>query len=166
MSRLRWLAALLALCAAQAAGAQQILIDRGAYVEGLHCYPSAVNEKHWYYIPNTVRFERDDKGRPKFSYLRYVINKPTAEGGAKGITDAEGGGILHLIVVLETPQDTIAAAEQALKRVAQDPELQLQGPVIFKSGRYELISATIEGDKEKKQVNVLAAGNAPVLTPT
>jgi hypothetical protein len=161
MSRLRLLAALLALCAAQAAGAQQILIDRGAYVEGLHCYPSAVNEKHWYYIPNTVRFERDEAGRPKFSYLRYVINRPTAEGDSKGITDAEGGGILHLIVVLETPQETIAAAEQALKRVAQDPELSLRGPVLFKSGRYQLVSATITGDKLHK--NVLAAGNAPVL---
>jgi len=151
----------LALAAARGAAAQQVLIDHGAYVEGLHCYPSAVDENAWYYIPNTVRFVTDEDGRPKFSYLRYVINKLGTDSGSKGITNAEGGGILHLIVVLETPQEKIAAAQEGLKQLLHNQKLVLRGPVIFKSGRYSLVSTTITGDKE--HANVLAAGNAPVL---
>jgi hypothetical protein len=149
------------LFVAEAAAAQQVLIDQGVYVEGLHCFPLAAEPNAYVYVPNTVRFVTDDKGRPKFSFLRYVTNELSAEGGSSGITSAEGGGILHFIVTLDTPKEVVEAAQAALRQRTRNQELVLRGPILFESGRYKLVSATITG--ETRHENVLATGNAPVL---
>jgi hypothetical protein len=155
----------LALSFAAPAAAQQVQIDRGARVEGLWCFPSAANPKNWYYLPQTARLASDEKGDPSFSFLRYVVNRPAAEGDSKGITTADGGGIVTLMVTYDTPAELVQRADRALKRKTQDDEVVLRGPVIFKQGRYMLVSSILReknGKKEKEQ-NLLGAGNAPVF---
>ena len=155
----------LALSFAAPAAAQQVQIDRGARVEGLWCFPSAANPKNWYYLPQTARLATDEKGDPSFSFLRYVVNRPAAEGDSKGITTADGGGIVTLMVTYDTPAELVQRADRALKRKTQDDEVVLRGPVIFKQGRYMLVSSILReknGKKEKEQ-NLLGAGNAPVF---
>ncbi len=167
----RALLLILALCVPAVAGAQQILVDQGARVEGLWVFPSAINPLHYYYVPSTARLVLDDNGDPSFSFLRYVINRAsTSEADAsKGITQAEGGGILHFLVTYDTPEEQIRRAERGLQRLvaqkdpsAKEEEVSLRGPVIFKAGRYYLVSSIISPQGEEK-AQLLAAGNAPVL---
>lgn len=154
---------LLALLAASPGVAQQILIDQGARVEGLWVFPSAVNPNHYYYVPSAARLVVGENSRPKFSFLRYVINRADEDAGAQGITQAEGGGILHFLVTYDTPEDLLRRVEGALKK--RDPEageVQLRGPVLFKKGRYALVSSIIN-ESGREEPHLLATGNAPVL---
>ena len=155
----------IALAVAAPAAAQPVQIDRGARVEGLWCFPSAVNPKNWYYIPQTARLASDEKGAPVFSFLRYVVNRPAAEGDSKGITTADGGGIVTLMVTYDTPAEQVQRADRALKRKTQDDEVVLRGPVIFKQGRYMLVSSILreKNGKEEKEQKLLGSGNAPVF---
>lgn len=163
---------ILGLCLPAVAGAQQILIDKGARVEGLWVFPSAIDPLHYYYVPGSARLVADANGDPSFSFLRYVINRAsTSEADlTKGITQAEGGGILHFLVTYDTPEEQIRRAERALQRLVGqgrpraggEEQVILRGPVVFKAGRYYLVSSIInpQGEAEPK---LLAAGNAPVL---
>jgi len=154
-----------------AAGAQQILIDQGARVEELWVFPAAANPLHYYYVPATARLVADANGDPSFSFLRYVINRASKNeaDASKGITTAEGGGILHFLVTYDTPAEQVQRAERAIQRlVAQNkPDLKaedvkLMGPIIFKAGRYVLVSSIIN-DKKQAEPQLLAIGNAPVF---
>ncbi len=172
MSIARALAALLMLAWPLGAGAQQILLDQGARVEGLWVFPSAVNPLHYYYVPSSARLVIGDSGLPAISFIRYVINKASSSeaDSSKGITQAEGGGVVHFLVTYDTPEDLVRRAERALQRIAAEkgekgakPEdVKLRGPVIFKEGKYALVSAIINpGGSEEPRL--LATGNAPVL---
>jgi hypothetical protein len=153
---------LLGLVFAAPAGAQQILIDQGARVEGMWCFPSAANPKHWYYLPQTARLARDENGDPVFSFLRYVVNRSSQEGDSKGITTADGGGIVTLMATYDTPPELVQRADRALKRKVEDDEVVLRGPILFKQGRYMLVSSILREDG-KKEEHLLGTGNAPVF---
>jgi hypothetical protein len=147
---------------APSASAQQVLVDRGARVEGLWCFPSALDEKQWYYVPLSAQLASDEQGQPIFSYLRYVVNRLAEDGGASGITEADGGAVLNFFIEYDTPAETVRRAERALRSRLSDDQVALRGPVTFKAGRWLLVSsivrATGEGGKQ-----VLATGNAPVF---
>jgi hypothetical protein len=158
--------ALLALAAAlwlavPAAG-QQIRVDRGVRAAGLQCFPSAANDTDWYYVPQTARLVTDAAGRPAFSYLRFVVNRPAEGAGSKGITRGEGGGLLTFAATYDTPQERIDEAQLELRQTARNRDAVLRGPVTFKEGRYVLVSSLLRegGDPEHR---MLASGNAPVL---
>jgi hypothetical protein len=142
--------------------AQQVLIDQGARVEGLWCFPSALDAKQWYYAPLTARLASDERGRPIFSYLRYVVNRLAEEAGASGITEADGGAVLNFFIEYDTPEETVRRAERALKARVGDDEVSLRGPVIFKTGRWLLVSSVVRASGEDGK-QVLATGNAPVF---
>lgn len=149
--------------ASMPASSQQILIDQGVRAGELWVFPSVLDENHWFYVPSTARLVVDDEGAPKFSLVRYVTNTRGDADGSAGITQAEGGGILHFLVVYDTSAQQIRDARRALeKRDPENEEIELRGPVIFKEGRYVLVSSIIApgGDNERQ---LLASGNAPVL---
>lgn len=153
------------LALASSAGAQQVMIDQAARVEDMWCFPSAANPKHWYYLPQTARLATDENGDPVFSFLRYVVNRPAQEGDSKGITTADGGGIVTLMATYDTPAELVQRADRALKRKLQDDEAVLRGPIIFKQGRYLLVSSILrekDGGTQKEQ-HLLGSGNAPVF---
>lgn len=153
------------LCVPQAALGQQILIDRGVRAAGLWCFPLSSDTLRYVYLPAHSRLAEDDQGRPQFSFVRYVVNQPATAGeGVAGatISSAGGGGILHFLVLYETPPEAVAAAERALQEILNSDAVTLRGPVIFSGGRYALISSILSptGTTER---NVLATGSAPVL---
>lgn len=153
----------LGLLAPLVSHAQQVLVDQGTRVEGLWCFPSVNDPDQWYYVPASARLAEDENGEPRFSFLRYVVNEPSAEDGNRTITEAEGGGILTLMVTYETPADQVQSADRALRQRDPDNEnVSLRGPLTFKSGRYILISSILREDGEQSQ-QVLATGNAPVF---
>jgi hypothetical protein len=153
---------LVAACALSApAHAQAVLLDRGARAEGLWVFPSATDPQSYYYVPASARLVADPDGKPRFSFLRYVINRP-GEKESSGTSQAGGGGVLHFLVTYDTPAEEIRAAERALKRLPGNEEAVLRGPVIFKSGRYALISSIVN-PAGQAEPQLLATGNAPVL---
>jgi hypothetical protein len=145
-----------------AGSAQQIKLDHGRRVEDLWVFPSASDPKAWYYIPQTARLATDENGDPVFSFLRYVINTPGEEDSSKGITQADGGGIVTLMATYDTPDEVVKRADRALKQVTEDDETVLRGPVIFKEGNYLLVSSILKEDGEEGK-SVLARGRAPVF---
>ena len=152
---------LLTLCAAPAA-AQQILIDRGVRAAGLWCFPLATDQRTFVYLPSEARLARDDRGGPQFSFVRYATNDATTDG-ASSITASGGGGVLHFLVLIETPQRAIDAAQQELRRVTSDDEVRLRGPLVFSGGRYALVSSVLNPSTASPERKLLATGRAPVL---
>jgi hypothetical protein len=150
------------LALAGVASAQQVLIDQGARVEGLWVFPSALDGKQWYYVPLNAQLARDEQGKPIFSYLRYVVNRLAEGGSTSGITEAEGGAVLNFFIEYDTPEDTVRRAERALRGRLSDDEVALRGPVIFKAGRWLLVSSVVRATGEDGK-QVLATGNAPVF---
>ena len=157
---LGWL--VIAIAFTSPASAQQILIDQGVRVEGLWCFPSALDPSQWYYVPQQARPATDDRGMPVFSYLRYVVNRRSEDSAGQGMTEADGGGIVTLVTTYDTPTQAVRRAEDALREVSGDDEAVLRGPVIFESGRYVLVSSILRENGEDDTL-VLAAGNAPVF---
>jgi hypothetical protein len=156
-------AALALACAfAGSASAQGVLLDRGARVEGLWVFPSATDPQSYYYVPATARLVSDENGRPRFSFLRYVINRPGQKESSGGTAQAGGGGVLHFLVTYDTPAEQLRGAERALKRLPGNQEAVLRGPVIFKSGRYALVSSIVS-PQGAAEAQLLATGSAPVL---
>ena len=162
-----------ALFGAEAGWAQQILLDQGVRVAGLWCFPSFANAREYVYLPYSARLAADDAGRPQFSFVRYVITAPKAatSGQEKDraaadnhtITDADGGGILHFLVLLDTPQTMVDDAQAELRKKLKDKDIVLRGPLVFQDGRYLLVSSILNPASATAERKLLASGRAPVL---
>jgi hypothetical protein len=173
------LAAALALAAPAPAAAQQVLMDRGLRAAGLWCFPLASDSLQYVYLPSSARLAQDDNGRPQFSFVRYVVTAPGDSARSASITEARGGGILHFLVMLDTPQSLIDDAQKALRQKYKKDEISVRGPMIFSDGRYTLVSSVIKGGPGvaiasadggsadggggKAERTVIATGRAPVL---
>lgn len=142
---------------------QQVLVDQGRRAAGLWCFPTVADPQQWVYIPSEARFGQDETGGPQFSFLQYVTNSPAEAVAGTTITTAGGGGILHMLVLYETPPEAVAAAQRDLREALKNDELTLRGPVVFSDGRYALVSSIINPDDGKQERRLLATGRAPVL---
>jgi hypothetical protein len=162
-----------ALFGSESGWAQQILLDEGVRVAGLWCFPSFANPREYVYLPYSARLAADDAGRPQFSFVRYVITAPKtpAPGQEKDavasdsqtITDADGGGILHFLVLLDTPQAMVDDAQAELRKKLKDKDIVLRGPLVFQDGRYLLVSSILNPASATAERKLLASGRAPVL---
>jgi hypothetical protein len=140
------------------ANAQFLLVDQGIQAAGLWCFPVYGKQNTFRYLPARARLALNEKQHPEFSFMRYVLEKPSAGN----ITQAGGGGLLHFLVLYDTPPEQIKEAGKVLSEQLKIDEILLEGPVIFEKGRYALISSVIteEGKEGKK---LMASGEAPVL---
>jgi hypothetical protein len=161
--RARALLVAAALGAAPALHAQPVSLEKGVQAAGLWCFPLVSDAGQWVYLPSGARLAKDDAGRPQFSFLRYALDATAAGAGAASVSAAAGGGILHFLVQLETPPEMVRAAQQALQREARGSEVVLRGPLIFKQGRYALVSSILNPAGAAPETKVLATGGAPVL---
>lgn len=166
------------------ASAQRLEVDRGVRVAGLWCFPLEGEPGRFLYLPARARLATDDRGRPQFSFVRYVepAAAPAADGEGAGASDAStirragGGGVLHFLVEYHTPTEQLQRAEAELERMfgeggerqlvnpgddEEEVEIVLAAPVIFQHGRYNLVSSVVgESGGER---HLLATGRAPVL---
>lgn len=142
--------------------AQRLAIDHGVRAAGLWCFPILDKPQQWLYLPATAGLAKNEAGQPRFSLVRYVFNAEADTESASTIQEAAGGGVLHFLVTYETEPAAVKAAERELRRRLDDDEISLRGPVIFKEGRYGLVSSILstEGKPERK---LLAEGRAPVM---
>lgn len=159
----RWVPALAIVLAlvwsAAPASAQQILIDKPVKAGELNLFPDLNNENNYYYVADKVRLATDANGTPQFSFLRYVDNVRTA-ADQPGAREGDGGGIVQALVTLGVTPEQLDAARRELQRIK--PGATIQGPVVFKSGRFGLVSsfADTKGELTKQ---VVGLGNAPLL---
>ncbi len=144
--------------------AQPISIDRGVRAEGLWCFPLVSDSLSWLYLPDKGVLAFDENKKPQFSFIRYVDIKESTDPDNPGtINEAAGGGVLHFLVTYDTDEKKVARADDKLKEIFSNNKIQLKGPIIFKDGRYALVSSILNkqtGDTEKK---IMSVGSAPVL---
>jgi hypothetical protein len=139
--------------------AQMVSVDRGVRAEGLWCFPLATDDRQWVYLPAAARLASDSAGLPQFSFLRYTLETTPTDAGAATITKSAGGAVLHFLVLYETPPEAVAAAQRELRRTLGRDDVAVRGPIVFKSGRYALVSAILSTPERR----LLASGSAPVF---
>ena len=141
------------------AHAQQIILDKPVKAGELTLFPAVSDPNTYYYVSDKARLAQRPDGTPQFSFLRYVRNtEPT--GGATGITEGEGGGILHAVVSLSVTEDQLSEAKQQLRRL--HPDAKIDGPVIYSSGKFALVTSFNNQNNELTK-QVVGVGNAPIL---
>ncbi len=155
IARLTWL--LICFAAVTNAWTQQIILDRPVRAGELTLFPEVNNEKSFYYLVDKVRLATDANGKPQFSFLKYANNVRPAAGAAN---EAEGGGIFHALVTLSVSDEQLQDARRELVKLV--PGAQIMGPVVYKSGKFGLVSAfkDADGSLSKKVVGI---GNAPII---
>lgn len=157
--QLRRLGIILLLGASLTATGQQVLLDKPVRGGELTLFPDVNNPDVYYYVSDKPRLATDVNGRPQFSFLRYKDNKrPTADQPER--REAEGGGILHALVVLGVTQEQIRDAQRDLQRIRSGA--RIQGPVLYKSGKLGLVSSFKDPDGNLT-TKVVGLGNAPIL---
>jgi hypothetical protein len=146
------------------ASAQMVLMDRGVRAGGLWCFPVTTDSLEYVYLPFSARLAEDEKGQPQFSFVRYVVNTAGDSAATSAtITEARGGGILHFLVLLDTPDAMVKDAEKALKERLKQDKARIRGPIVFQDGRYNLISSVLRSGNKAPDREVIATGRAPVL---
>lgn len=157
------LLAAIGLAAAGAVHAQTVSLDKGVQAAGLWCFPLVSDPTQYVYLPSGARLAKDAAGKPQFSFIRYALDTTGAAAAASPVSAAAGGGILHFLVQLETPPDLVRAAEQALQREVRGGGVVLRGPLVFKEGRYALVSSILKPAASAPETTMLATGRSPVL---
>jgi hypothetical protein len=147
-----------------AATAQQIAIDRGVRAEGLWCFPLITDTLQYLFLPDRAMLGTDEKNQPEFSFIRYVNGADTTPVSTdRTISQAGGGGVLHFLVLYDTDEKKIQKAGEKLKELLNNDEVKLRGPIIFKEGRYALISTILNPETGNTERKLMAVGAAPVL---
>ena len=143
--------------------AQQIRIDQGVMANGMMCFPTLEDSLEYKYLPNDAVLALDGQGKPQFSLVRYVENEANATSENTSITKADGGAVLHFMVVYETSDWKIEKTETALKKKLNNNSLRLSGPVVFSEGSYALVSSILNARNSSVDRSILAIGQAPVF---
>ncbi|MGD8497162.1 MAG: hypothetical protein PVF05_13395, partial [Gemmatimonadales bacterium] len=142
---------------------QQVLLDAPVTAGDLTLYPTLGPDMEpgsdYYYVPNQAHLARDERGRPEFSFLRYVENVRPGEG-EETAREGEGGGIVHAVVQLDVEESQLREAEAALGRLR--PGARIVGPLIYRSGTFGLKSVFRQENGELAE-QVVGLGTAPVL---
>ncbi len=141
------------------ASANSILVDKGVRAGGLWCFPSASDPNMFYYLPDRARIAKGANGQDIFSILFFADPEVMQEGTrANSTSRGAGGALLTLQLEYETPTARINAARNFLPEVTENNQAKLVGPIIYKQGRYQLITSLADVGSMP-----FASGAAPVL---
>lgn len=154
-----WSLFLVLACHCQTISAQAILMDKPVKAGELTLFPDLNNENLYYYVSDKPKLATDANNRPQFSFLRFVENSRSGSDQPE-TREGEGGGIVHALVSLSVTREQLDEARRELRRIK--PEAQIQGPVVYKSGRFSLVSAFKDANGNLT-TKVVGLGIAPVL---
>ncbi len=149
----------LLLAASPSGFGQAILLDKPVKAGELTLFPDIENDKAYYYLPDKPRVATREDGKPEFSFLMFAENVRSTPAETRG-REAEGGGIVHALVTFEISPEQIQEAQSELQRVK--PGGQIQGPVVYRSGKFGLVSS-FKDPQGGLSRQVVGLGNAPVL---
>ncbi|CAH1211298.1 conserved hypothetical protein [Candidatus Nitrotoga sp. BS] len=143
--------------------ALNIALDHPVRCGKLQCFPDTTNKNEFYYLPSDPHVSFRENGKPEFSFLRYVKNKADSGSEMGGITEAEGGGIVHFLVDYTVSDKLLSEANKALKK--DNPDAVLRGPIMFESGNFALVSSfnTDNGKSTELTRQVIGVGRAPLI---
>lgn len=139
--------------------AASVVLDKQVRAGELILFPDVSNKNVYRYVPDKVRLATDKDGNPKFSFLRYIKNVRSGATEAEK-REGEAGGIVHAVVSLGVTKDQIRDARRELTRI--NPKAKLEGPVLFDSGKFGLVSSFTD-KKGGLTTQVVGLGNAPLL---
>jgi hypothetical protein len=106
----------------------------------------------------------DEKKQPQFSFIRYTsVNETPVAMPEHSISKAGGGGVLHFLVTYDTDERKVRSAEARLKELLNNDEAKLRGPIVFKEGRFALVSSILNPANGKTEKRLMSMGAAPVL---
>lgn len=150
------------------ANGQSILLDHAMRAADLWCFPVPDRPHEWKYLPGAAKLAVDAQNRPEFSFIRYTKSSAGGEAASpQTVSEAEGGGVLHLLVLYDTDPQQVDRAQAELRQSTRDEELKLTGPIVFDSGRYFVISSVLPADAPEGSGatvrRMLNSGAAPVL---
>jgi len=140
--------------------AQPILIDEMVQAGDLICFPVYGDSMQYRYLPSRGRLAVNDQNLPEFSFLQYAVERQNNDLTGSAITEADGGGLVHFLVLYDTPDSDVRRAQSALRRKLER-EVVLTGPVNFSEGNFLLVSSILRNGKEEKEL--LGTGRAPVF---
>jgi hypothetical protein len=143
---------------------QQVLIDRGIRANGLWCFPLITDTSTYLYLPSNARLSNNESKEPEFSFVRYVndaLDAKVAENSSIGF--AGGGGVLHFLVEYQTDPALLVKATDDIRKLTNNKKAAIRGPLLFKDGRYALISSIINPETGQGEKRLFAVGSAPVL---
>ncbi len=143
----------------------ELLVDRGQQVAGLWVFPEQDDPSRFKYLPEKARVSTNDDNEPLFSFTFFVDEQPAAveDGPAiRSISEASGGGILHVLLEYGTAPEVIAAAQTELRQLLEDDEAVIVGPVALDSGTFSVISSVLTSDGARS-ATMLAQRPAPVF---
>ncbi|MGB9906186.1 MAG: tetratricopeptide repeat protein [Candidatus Saccharicenans sp.] len=112
-------------------------------------YRDHADPHKYYYVPDQPRLATKRDGTPEFTFIKYTKTDSTSKGG-----------VIHFLVTWGFTSGELNSAESALKSV--DPQAKLAGPVPFKEGTFQIISATAGKDGIFNR-RIVGEGKAPVL---
>jgi len=105
----------------------------------------------YYYMPNQPRLAFWPDGTPKLTFLKYT----------KAGKEEAKGGILHFFVKYGLDEQELAKVRQELTK--QEPGAKLKGPIVFKKGTFQVISAAA-GEGGVFTRKIIGEGKAPLIT--
>lgn len=139
---------------------QPVLVEEFVEAEGLICFPVYGDSMVYKYLPSRGRLSTADD-LPEFSFLQYAMERSDAPATGSSITEANGGGLIHFLVLYDTPEDQVRKAERTLRRKLGRKELLLVGPVEINTGKFMLVSSLLVDGKEQREM--IGTGIAPVF---
>jgi hypothetical protein len=126
MKKTKYLLVTVFLCLSWITQAQFLLIDQGTQAAGLWCFPVYGIPNAFKYLPSQARLALNEKQQPEFSFMRYVLEKPSANNASGSITQAGGGGLLHFLILYDTPVEQIAEAQKVLREKFKNDEIVIE----------------------------------------
>lgn len=154
----------------RAASAQQVLVDRGIRAAGLWCFPLLEDSLTYLYLPSQAELAfAEGDSTPVFSFLRYIDVQPGKDKDeTRAVSEAGGGGLLTFLILYNTPEEQVKAAQGALRTRLDNKGVKLRGPVVFEKARYTLVSSVVKGEESTSSggstgYRALSTGEAPVL---
>jgi hypothetical protein len=141
--------------------AQPVLVEEFVEAAGLICFPVYGDTVTYRFLPSRGRLSTSEANLPEFSFLEYSMENKQAPVSGSSISEANGGGLLHFLVLYETPEDQVRSAERELRRKLKRKNVILAGPVEITSGKFILVSSLLLDGKEQKEL--LGMGRAPVF---
>ncbi len=145
---------------------QSISMDRGVRVNGLWCFPLVDQPLRFRYLPDEARLALSAQNQPQFSFVRYVDPMEKTGRQQNTLVEVGGGGVLHFLVEYSAAPRRVQGAGEALRELLQNDSVELLGPVIFKEGRFALVSSILQPDGKNTERVLMSAGAAPVLEGT
>lgn len=112
-------------------------------------YRDHADPHKYYYVPDAPRLATKRDGTPEFTFIKYAK------------TDGETrGGVIHFLVTWGYTAGELSSAEGALK--SADPQARIAGPVPFKQGTFQVVSATA-GEGGLFSRRIVGEGKAPIM---